>query len=165
MRLDRPRSSFRSGSLVERSNLEESSDMEAHGDLEEFSGSEALSDSQEFSGSEESNDSDECSDLKEHSNLKRSSKRERHLELSIHEICHYRLGPALWTYRRDSDKGRDLDDLLKPLRSLTDISSNTFDKNLIGQMKLFAMIHEVGLLDFHSPVKKDPGLSSIISLL
>jgi len=33
-----------------------------------------------------------------------------HLELSIHEICHYRVGPALWTYHGHSDKP-DLDDL------------------------------------------------------
>ena len=60
-----------------------------------------------------------------------------HLKLSIHERLHYRVGPALWTYRRDSDKP-DLDDL-KPLRSPTDTLGITFDKHCIIQMKLFAM--------------------------
>jgi len=60
-----------------------------------------------------------------------------HLELSIHEICHYRVGPALWTYRGDSDK-QDLDDL-KLLGSPTDILGITFDKKCIIQMKPLAM--------------------------
>ena len=50
-----------------------------------------------------------------------------HLELSIHEICHYRVGPTMWTYRRDSDKP-DLDDS-KPLRSPADILGITFDND------------------------------------
>ena len=122
--------------------MKESSDMEDHGD------SEALSDSQEFSGSEES------SDLEEHRNLKRPSKWESHLELSVHEICHYRLGPVLWTYHRDSDKP-NLDDLLMLLRSPTDILSNTFDKNFTGQMKLLTIIHEATLLPW--PIREKPG--------
>jgi hypothetical protein len=60
-----------------------------------------------------------------------------HLELSIHEICHYHVGPALWTYRGDSDK-QDFDDLM-PLKSPTDILGITFDKNCMRQMKLLAM--------------------------
>lgn len=60
-----------------------------------------------------------------------------HLELSIHESLHHRVGPALWTYRGDSDKP-DLDDL-KPLRSPTDILGITFGKQCMIQMKLFAM--------------------------
>ena len=132
------------------------------------------SSSEEFSDLEERSDSEECSDLEEHSDFERPSNSERpnngplsfepekvlHLELSIHELCHYRLGPALWTYRRDSDKP-DLDDLLMPLRSPTDILGNPFDKNCICQMKLLAMIHEAGLLHFHFRDGKDPGLSSI----
>ena len=129
MRLDGPQTihSFGSGSLVERSDFEE------------------------------------CSDSEGHSSLKRPGDSERpsnaslsFLELSIHEIRHYRLGPALWTYRGDSDKP-DLDDLLMPLRSPTDILGNTFDKNCIGQMKLLPMILEAGLLHFDGG--KDLGLS------
>ena len=89
-----------------------------------------------------------------------------HLEFSIHEIVHYRVGPALWIYRGDSDKP-DLDDL-KPLRSPTDTFGITFDRNCIFQMKLFAMrfdgrryghllIDEAELL--HSHRETDPGLS------
>ena len=165
MRLDGPRMihSQRHGSLVERRNSEEFGDSDEH------------SDSEEFSDSDERSDSGECSDFGEHSNSERPSNLARsshlrfkhdkvsHLELSIHEIFRYRLGPALWTYRRDSDKGPDLEDLLMPLRSPTDILGNTFDKNCIGQMKLLAVIYDAGLL--HFPVRKDPGLSSIISLL
>ena len=124
--------------------------------------------SEEFSYLEELNSSEDSSDSEEHSNSERPGKSERpsnaplsfepskvsHLELSIHELCHYRLGPALWTYCRDRS---DLNDLLMPLRSPTDILGNTFDKNCIGQMKLLAMIHEAGLLHFH--YGKDPGLS------
>ena len=119
------------------------------------------SDSDEFSSSEERSDSEECSDLEEHSNSETPSDPARprnpllrleaakdYLELSIHEIFHYRLGPALWTYHRDSDKP-GLDDLLMPLRSPTDILGNTFDKNCIGQMKLLAMIHGAGLFEFY----------------
>ncbi|EDR10514.1 uncharacterized protein LACBIDRAFT_293553 [Laccaria bicolor S238N-H82] len=146
MRLDGPRTNLpQYGRLVERSVSEECSDWEERSDSEEFSHSEERSDSGEFSGSEE------CSDSEEHSN----SERPAHLELSIHEICHYRLGPALWTYRRDSDKP-DLDELLMPLRWPTDILGNTFDKNCMGQMKLLAMIHEAGLLHFQN-LGKDPG--------
>ena len=65
------------------------------------------------------------------------SDEESHLELSIHEIFRYRVGPALWTYRGCSDKP-DLDDL-EPLRSPTDTLGITFDKNCIIQMKLLAM--------------------------
>ena len=83
-----------------------------------------------------------------------------HLELSIYEIFHYRLGSALWTYHRDSDK-QDLNDLLKPLRSLTDILGNTFDKSCISQMKLLAMNQEAGPLHFHFLVEEKPGSSSI----
>ena len=60
-----------------------------------------------------------------------------HLELSIHESLHYRVGPALWTYRGDSDKP-DLDDL-KPLRSPTDTLGITFDKHCIIPMTLSSM--------------------------
>ena len=126
----------------------------------------------QFSDSDEHSDSGECSDFGEHSNSERPSNLARssnpslqrfkhdkvsHLELSIHEIFRYRLGPALWTYRRDSDKGRDLDDLIMPLRSPTNVLGNTFDKNCIGQMKLLAVIYEAGLLRF--TWGKDPGLS------
>ena len=129
----------------------------------------------QFSDSDEHSDSGECSDFGEHSNSERPSNLARssnpslqrfkhdkvsHLELSIHEIFRYRIGPVLWTYRRDSDKP-DLDDLLMPLRSPTDILGNPFDKNCICQMKLLAMIHEAGLLHFHFRDGKDPGLSSI----
>ena len=110
MRLDGPRTvdSQRHGSLVERR------------DSEEFGDSDERSDSEEFSDSDERSDSGECSDFGEHSNSERPSNprlqrfkhdKVSHLELSIHEIFRYRIGPALWTYRRDSDKGRDLDDL------------------------------------------------------
>ena len=89
-----------------------------------------------------------------------------HLELSIHESLHYRVGLALWTYRGDSDKP-DLDDL-KPLRSPTNILGITFDKHCIIQMKLLAMefdedryrhllIDEAELL--HLPLGLDAGLS------
>jgi len=90
-----------------------------------------------------------------------------HLELPIHEICHYRVGPALWTYRGDSDKP-DLDDF-KPLRSPTpDTLGITFDKNCIFQMKLFAtkfdghryghlLINEAERLPSHREI--DSGLS------
>ena len=175
MRVDEPQmiNSFGYGRLVERSDLEGGSVSEEFCDSEELTDSEEFrsdseefcSDSEEFCGLEERSDSEEFSNSEKHSDLERPSKWKRHLELSIHEICHYRLGPALWTYCRDSDKGRDLDDLLMPLKSPTDILSNTFDKNFIGQMKLLAMIHEAGLLNFHSPLAKDPGLSSIINLL
>ena len=60
-----------------------------------------------------------------------------HLELSIHEICHYRVGPALWAYRGDSEKP-DLNDL-KPLKSPADILGITFDNDYIRQMQLLAM--------------------------
>ena len=60
-----------------------------------------------------------------------------HLELSIHEICHYRVGPTLWTYCRDSDKP-DLDGS-NPLRSLADILGIKFDNDCIRQMQLLAM--------------------------
>ena len=159
MRLDGPRTSIHShrhGSLVERRDSDERSDSE------------------EFSNWEERSDSEECSDFGEHSNSERPSNLARssnprpqrfkhdkvsHLELSIHEIFRYRLGPAVWTWRRDSDKGRDLDDLIMPLRSTTNILGNTFDKNCIGQTKLLAVIYEAGLLDF--AWGKDPGLSYI----
>ena len=150
MRLDGPRTigSHRHGSLVERHDSDERCDSE------------------EFSDSEERSDSEECSDFGEHSNSERPSNpwlqrykhdKVSHLELSIHEIFRYRIGPALSTYRRDSDKGRDLDDLIMPLRSPTDILGNTFDKNCIGQMKLLAVIYEAGLLEF--TWGKDSGLS------
>ena len=159
MRLDGPRmvESHRHGSLVERR------------DSEEFGDSDERSDSEEFSDSDERSDSGECSDFGEHSNWERPSNLARssnprfkhdkvsHLELSIHEIFRYRLGPALWTYRRDSDKGQDLDDLIMPLRSPTDILGNTFDKNCTGQMKLLVVIYEAGLLDF--TWGKYPGMS------
>jgi hypothetical protein len=63
-----------------------------------------------------------------------------HLELSIHEICHYRVGPALRTYRGDLDDldEPDLNDS-KPLRWPLDILGITFDKNCKIQMKLLAM--------------------------
>ena len=152
MRLDGPRTidSHRHGSLVERHDSDERCDSE------------------EFSDSEERSDSEECSDFGEHSNSERPSNprlrrfehdKVSHLELSIHEIFRYRIGPALWTYRRDPDKGRDFDDLIMPLRSPTDILGNTFDKNCIGQMKLLAVIYEAGLLKF--TWGKDPGLSYI----
>ena len=60
-----------------------------------------------------------------------------HLELSIHEICHYRVGPTMWTYRRDSDKPH-LDDS-KPLRSPVDILGIIFDNDCIRQMQLLVM--------------------------
>ena len=103
----------------------------------------------ERSDSEEFSDSEECSDSERPNNSPLSFKHDKgsHLELSIHELCHCRVGPALWTYHRDSDKP-DLDDLLMPLKSPTDILGNAFDKNCIGQMKLLAMIHEAGLVDF-----------------
>ena len=63
-----------------------------------------------------------------------------HIELSIHETCHYHVGPALWTYHGDLDKP-DLDDL-KPLRSPAEILGITFDNDCICQMQLLAM-------DFH----------------
>ena len=60
-----------------------------------------------------------------------------HLELSIHEICRYRVGPTLWTYCRDSDKP-DLDGS-NQLRSLADILGIKFDNDCIRQMQLLAM--------------------------
>ena len=108
----------------------------------------------EHSDSEEFSDSDECSNSERPDNALKAL----HLELSIHELCHYRLGRALWTYRRDSDKV-DFNDLLMPLRSPTDIFGNSFDENCIGQMKLLAMIEEAGFLLFHGGI--DWGLSSI----
>lgn len=62
-----------------------------------------------------------------------------HFELSIHEICHYRVGPALWTYHGDSGKPDLMINDLKSLRSPTDILGVTFDNNCITQIKLFAM--------------------------
>ena len=147
MRLDGPQTmdSFQYDGLV-HSGSEEFRDLKEHSNSEDFSGSEGCSDSEKHRNSERPSASSLSFEPK--------PKIVSHLELSIHKICHYRLGPALWTYHRNSD---NLKDLLMPLRSPTDILGNTFDKNCLGQMKLFAMIHEAGLLHFH--FREDTGLS------
>ena len=94
-----------------------------------------------------------------------------HLELSIHEILHYRVGPALWTYRGDSDNP-DLDDL-KPLRSPTDVLGITFDNHCIRQMQLLAvhfdyeryhhlLIDEAELLLWYRPGLSSAGCTSLL---
>jgi hypothetical protein len=114
----------------------QSGDEEPPGDEEQPSDEKQRSDEKNPSDEEQpSDDTDE--EGPSHASRSFAPKQVSHLELSIHEICHYRVGPALWTYREDSDK-RDLDNL-KPLRSPTDILGITFDKHCMVQIKLFAV--------------------------